>query len=277
MAISREFELSDQDFDFIRSLVTGRTGIVLSAQKRELVYGRVVRRLRQLGLGSFSEYCELLQQRPEGEVPELVNAVTTNLTAFFRERHHFDYLAQTLLPQLIKHKATVRRLRIWSAGCSTGEEPYSIAMVVRELLPPGLGWDIKILATDIDTEVLARASTGIYALERVNGLSPERARRSFLRSSGAHVAQVQVKKILKDLIVFRQLNLMEAWPMKGPFDIIFCRNVVIYFDKPTQAKLFDRFANLLGGGDHLFVGHSESLHNLCSRFHLVGRTIYTRI
>ena len=274
---TREFELSDQDFEFIRSLVTGRTGIVLSAQKRELVYGRVVRRLRHLGLNSFSDYCALLQQTPDVEVPELVNAVTTNLTSFFREQHHFDYLQNDLLPKLLKQKAATRRLRIWSAGCSTGEEPYSIAMVVRELIPPGSGWDAKILATDIDTEVLARASEGVYARDRIDGLPAARARRWFLHGSGGQSGKVRVKDELKSLIAFRQLNLMDAWPMHGPMDIIFCRNVVIYFDKSTQAKLFDRFANLLGSGNHLFVGHSESLHNVCNRFQSLGHTVYARI
>jgi len=171
---------------------------------------------------------------------------------------------------------TDRRLRCWSAGCSTGEEPYSIAMVLRETLPEQ-GWDTRILATDLDSDVVAKAQRGVYAQERVNGISPERLRRWFLRGKGNNDGMVQVRPPLRELIAFRQLNLMHEWPISGPLDFIFCRNVVIYFDKPTQKVLFDRYAELLPVGGHLFIGHSESLFKVSDRFKLIGKTIYRKV
>lgn len=206
---------------------------------------------------------------------QFVNAITTNLTAFFREVHHFDYLATTLLPALLQDKVR-RRLRLWSAGCSTGEEPYSLAMVVRETLPASVGWDTKILATDIDSNVLATARLGVYSTERASGLSPQHLQRWFRRGTGANAGLMRVVPALQELITFRQLNLMHDWPLRGPFDIIFCRNVAIYFDKATQRRLFDRFADQLDRQGYLFVGHSESLSAITERFELLGKTIYRK-
>jgi len=272
----REFSFTDGDFEFIRHLVAEQTGINLSEGKREMVYGRLARRLRERGIGSFAEYCKLLEG-DDGEIIHLVNAITTNLTSFFRENHHFEYLRNTVLPELLDHNRHSRRLRIWSSGCSTGEEPYSIAITLKETLPANHGWDVKILATDIDTNVLDRARRGVYAQDGVRNLPPERVQRWFRRGAGTNAGKVQINPALQELIRFRQLNLMsEPWPMKGRFDVIFCRNVVIYFDKPTQKRLFARYAQVLDARRHLFIGHSETLFQICDEFELVGNTVYRK-
>lgn len=271
----REFVFTEDDFQFIRKLVSEKTGIVLNDAKRNLVYSRLSRRLRQLGLDLFADYCNLLKAGDDDELVHFMNAITTNLTSFFRENHHFEYMHDTLLPELMATK-TERRIRIWSAGCSTGEEPYSLAMVMHETLPK-TGWDVRILATDLDSDVVAKAQRGVYTQERVNGISPERQRRWFLRGKGNSDGLVQVRPPLRDLITFRQLNLMSEWPLKGPLDLIICRNVVIYFDKPTQRILFDRYADLLPVNGHLIIGHSESLHKVTDRFKLVEKTIYRKV
>ncbi len=274
MPIEREFPFTTTDFDCLRTLVKHHTGIALSDSKRELVYSRLTRRLRHLGLASFAAYCQVLQEGDGDEIEQLVNAITTHMTTFFREAHHFDYLAATVLPALREARAYHRRVRVWSAGCSTGEEPYSIAMVCQEALPATDGWDVKILATDIDSNVLATARQGIYNIERVQGVCRGRLQRWFRKGQGANAGWACVVPELRDMIVFRQLNLLHTWPMAGPFDIIFCRNVVIYFDRATQRQLCDRFAELLDRHGYLFVGHSESLFNLTGRFELIGKTIY---
>ncbi len=272
-----EFDFSDQDFQRVRRIINEVAGISMADSKRELVYGRLAKRLRQRGFQRFSDYCDLLETgEDEAEQREFVNALTTNLTAFFRELHHFDYLGKELLPTLIRARSlSNRRIRIWSAGCSTGEEPYSIAMVVRETLP-AVGWDVKILATDLDSNVLATAERGVYEWNRVKDLSEARLRRWFQKGRNAQSGSVRTAPALRDLITFRQLNLMDDWPMRGPFDLIFCRNVVIYFDKPTQSVLFERFADLLVERGHLFVGHSESLFKVTERFSPLGKTIYQK-
>lgn len=271
----REFRFTDDDFSFIRRLVGEQTGINLSDGKREMVYGRLARRLRERGIGSFAEYCESLT-RDDGELLHLVNAITTNLTSFFRENHHFEYLRNTVLPELFERNRHSRRLRIWSAGCSTGEEPYSLAIVLKETLPAS-GWDAKILATDIDTNVLDKARRGVYAFDGVRNMAQERLQRWFQRGKGPNAGKVRVSPALQETISFRQLNLMnESWPMNGRFDVIFCRNVVIYFDKPTQKRLFARFAQMLDTRRHLFIGHSETLFQICDAFELVGNTVYRK-
>lgn len=274
---SREFRFDDQDFTFVRAMVREQTGINLSEAKRELVYSRLSRRLRQLGLSGFSEYCALLQQGDAEELVRMVNALTTNLTAFFREPHHFDYLRQHLLPELVRHDDGSRRLRIWSAGCSTGQEPYSIAMVLAETLPGIESWDARILATDLDTDVLEAGRLGVYSQEKVEQIERSRLQRWFLRSRDRNAGKVKVVSELRRLITFRQLNLIRKWPMRGPFDMIFCRNTLIYFDKDTQRDLVARFAGLLTPEGCLFLGHSESLHNVSEAFRLVGNTIYRKL
>jgi chemotaxis protein methyltransferase CheR len=267
-----DVQLTTEDFRAIVAIVREASGIVLTEVKRELVYSRLRRRLRALGLHSFADYRALLDG-PDGnaELVRMINAITTNLTGFFREGHHFDFLADRLLPALPRAR---RRLRIWSAGCSSGEEPYSLAMTLHRAMPDLASWDARILATDIDTDMVATGAAGRYAMQRADAIPPELRR--------AHVRRVDTETVemgheLKSLIAFRQLNLLGPWPMKGPFDVIFCRNVVIYFDKPTQRELFDRYADLLTQDGHLFVGHSETLHNITDRFRHLGRTIHRRI
>ena len=271
----REFHFTDKEFQFIREMVTSHTGIKLPDAKREMVYGRLSRRLRELSLNSFSDYCALLEKDADSELGHLVNAITTNLTSFFREKHHFDYMKQTLAPLLEKHNRD-KRVRIWSAGCSTGAEPYSIAMTMSETLPSARGWDVKILATDIDTKVLQTGKDGIYHDRDVTGVSDQQLRRWFQKGKGEHEGTMRVQDELRDMITFRQLNLLGPWPMKKTFDFIFCRNVVIYFDKDTQRKLFSRYADHLAPGGHLFIGHSESLYKVSDRFKLIGQTIYRK-
>ena len=272
----REFLFAEADFDALRALVREHTGISLSAAKRELVYGRLARRLRALGLETFSEYRSMLTSDPHGqEIVEFCNAITTNLTSFFRESHHFDYLREHVLAPLAKG-APRQRLRIWSAGCSTGEEPYSIAMTVRESLREVGRHDIRILATDLDSDVLSRARAGCYVQDRVKGLSAQRMGAFFREQDDEGSARYAINTELRELITFNQLNLMHQLPMKGPFDVIFCRNVVIYFDKETQRDLFRRFAQLQRPGAVLFLGHSESMFKVSEDYTLVGKTIYKR-
>lgn len=271
----REFSFGEEDFQALRALVKSLTGINLSEQKRELVYGRLTRRLRALQLRTFAEYRERLKSDSQ-EVAELCNAITTNLTSFFREPHHFQYLRDHVLAPLAGRRGA-RRLRIWSAGCSTGEEPYSIAMAVLETLPSPAQCDVRILATDLDSEVLQRAHRGVYPAERTANLAPERLQRFFIERQEAGGPCRQVAPEVAALVTFKQLNLIHALPMRGPLDAIFCRNVVIYFDKETQRELFARIARLQRPGDLLFLGHSESLFKVCDSYALIGKTIHRRI
>ncbi|MDO6460907.1 protein-glutamate O-methyltransferase CheR [Granulosicoccaceae sp. 1_MG-2023] len=269
------YKFTDLHFDKLRMLVAETTGISLSDHKRDLLYGRLTRRLRALGLQDFDQYIALLADRPDDELQNFINAVTTNLTSFFRENHHFEFLANELFPQLEK-QGRARGMRIWSAGCSTGEEAYSIAMTVREYFADAGAMDIKILASDLDTSVVQTAANGIYDQSRIEGMPPERVKRWFQRGSGSNAGKVRVRRELAELITFRQLNLMQAWPMQSMFDVVFCRNVVIYFDKPTQSRLFNNFASVIKPGGHLIIGHSETLHKVCDRFELIGKTIYRK-
>jgi chemotaxis protein methyltransferase CheR len=268
----REFAFSVDDFNALRALVHRVTGISLAENKRNLVYGRLSRRLRALRLGSFAAYRQLLESDPEGaEMVEFVNAITTNLTSFFRENHHFEYLREKRLAPLASAKPG-QRFRIWSAGCSTGEEPYSIAMSVCEMVGENPRVDLKVLATDLDSDVLNRAKSGVYSADNVKGISPTLLAKYF----EAKQDKYQVKHAVSRFITFKQLNLMHEMPMRGPLDVIFCRNVVIYFDKDTQRRLFQRYARLQRPGDLLFIGHSESMFKVSDAYSLIGRTIYQR-
>lgn len=271
----REFEFGDEDFEALRQLVKQVTGIALSDAKRELVYGRLARRLRALNLKTFREYRNLLAGDSD-ELVQFCNAITTNLTAFFREPHHFDHLRDDVLRPLAAKPPAQRRFRIWSSACSTGEEPYTIAMTVLESIPDLSRWDIKILATDLDSDVLGKARRGVYLEDRIRTLSAERRKRFFTAVHGAKEPSYAVTPELARLITFKQLNLMHPFPMKGPLDVIVCRNVLIYFDKDTQRELVGRMAHLQRPGDLLFLGHSESLFKVSTDYTLIGRTIYRR-
>ena len=262
--------LNDRDFATVRELIADYAGIKLSLQKRNMVYNRLLRRLRACNVATFGEYLEIVQRDAAGEREAFVNALTTNLTAFFREPHHFD-----LLHSYAKQRAGKRGapLRCWSSACSTGEEVWTIAMVLREAECAG-----EVLGTDIDTEVLNTARSGIYRMERASTLAPERLRRHFLRGAGANEGLVSVRPELRAMARFGQLNLQSpVWPAMERFDVIFCRNVVIYFDREFQKKLLSRLHDLLLPGGLLMVGHSESFPAAHPGFRSCGRTAYERI
>jgi chemotaxis protein methyltransferase CheR len=272
----REFPFTDADFAALRTLVKQLTGIHLADSKREMVYGRVSRRLRALGLRTFGDYRRRLEEDGSCELTEFCNAMTTNLTAFFREAHHFEYLRdQFLRPHAADPRAS-RRVRIWSAACSSGEEPYSIAMTVCEAIPDWKRWDVKILATDIDSDILARARRGVYLADRVKGLDPRRLERFFRPRVDGGQRAYEVGPDLAALVTFKPINLMHELPMKGPLDAVLCRNVIIYFDKESQRALFARVAKLQRPDDLLFLGHSESLFKVSGDYTLIGKTIYRR-
>lgn len=275
--LGREFSFTDKHFSRIRKFVTAQTGIVLTDAKKDMVYSRLSRRIRSQFNGSFDAFCQAVDDGVKAEQEFLVNAITTNLTAFFRENHHFEYLRDRLIPDLLRQKQQSRKIRIWSAGCSSGEEPYSLAITLSEAIPDIDNWDIKILATDLDANVLEQARQGIYTRERIKDLDEARQKRWFRLGKDNNAGLVKVKPSLQQLIVFKRLNLLHEWQMKGPFDVIFCRNVVIYFDKSTQAALFERYANILTPGGHLFIGHSESLYKVSDRFSGLGHTVYRQL
>lgn len=272
----REFAFSDDDFRFLADMVMNKTGIFLSDIKKDMVYGRVARRLRALGLKKVSDYCNLLaSEESDTEMMDFVNAVTTNLTKFFRENHHFEHLKEEVFRPMITNPPPGKRVRIWSAGCSSGMEPYSIAMTAYDSIPNIESWDFKILATDIDTNMLGKGSSGIYNETEIEGI-PESYRKRFLVRKG-NPDEYQVIDNLRNLISFKRLNFLDDWPVKGPFDVIFCRNVVIYFTKDTQKIIFNKFADVMKPDGWLCIGHSENLMKVTDRFKLMGRTIYRKI
>jgi len=270
---SRQFALSSHEFDTLRELVQKLTGIHLSECKREMIYRRLAKRLDLLGLKTFTEYCKLLESGDTAEIEDFANAMTTNLTYFFREPHHFEYMQHTLIPEQV-HSNRERKLRIWSAGCSSGEEPYSLAILLQECLPDLSSWDVKILATDLDSSTLSKAKSGVYRDEQIERIPNGWADRWF--TQGRDNDEIIIDATIRKMIYFRHHNLMGDWPMSQRFNLIFCRNVIIYFDKDTQRKLFERFATLQQPEDHLFIGHSETLHQMSEFYDLIGQTIYKR-
>lgn len=265
---SKEFEFTARDFDRVRNLIYKRAGIALADSKQEMVYSRLARRLRATGIHTFQAYLDELESRADNEEWEsFTNALTTNLTSFFREAHHFPILAEHV--RNAKEPVTV-----WCAASSTGEEPYSIAMTLCEALG-SLTPQAHVIATDIDTNVLNTGANGIYSIDRLDKMSPERARRFFLRGKGQQEGLVRVRPELRQMVTFKQLNLLaDNWPVSGPFDAIFCRNVMIYFDKPTQGKILARFAPLMKPDALLFAGHSENFLYVSDAFKLRGKTVY---
>jgi chemotaxis protein methyltransferase CheR len=276
--IAQSFDLSKKEFQLFQEIIHRETGIHMSDKKKKLIVARLSKRLRALNLQSFTQYYEYLNDGTDAgnEIVNLINRITTNKTNFFREKHHFDFLAYELFPQMIARSEVsgARRLRIWSAGCSSGEEPYTLAMIAAEAFKSQRGWDIKILATDLDTEILQKAIAGVYPTQTVAPIPKEYLGRYFTRSTDGYTAG----NGLKSMITFRKLNLMNAtFPMKRPFDIIFCRNVIIYFDVPTKESLLIRFYHHLKEGGYMFIGHSESLMHMRDKYKYLKHTIYKRV
>jgi chemotaxis protein methyltransferase CheR len=268
---ARDFDFTPADFERIRALIHRRAGISLSDHKRDMAYSRLARRLRALGLESFRDYLDELEQRNDpAEWEAFTNALTTNLTAFFREAHHFPILAEFV-------KRRPQPVSVWCSAASTGEEPYSIAMTLVEALGERAAREARVLATDLDTQVLAKADAGVYAYDQVKHLSQERLKRFFLKGTGAHAGLVKVRPELRQMIRFEQLNLTDAdYGLRTTFDAIFCRNVMIYFDKPTQSQVLARFEPLMKPDGLLFAGHSENFTYVTQAFRLRGQTVYER-
>lgn len=271
------YELSQVDFDELRQLVKTHTGIALSASKQEMVKRRFTSRVRTLGLDGFRAYIRYLHGHPEDELVELANAITTNLTSFFRERHHFDYLSSEVVPQLLQTQRATRRIRVWCSAASTGQEPYSIAMTLLDAIPDISAWDLRLLATDISHQCLEQARRGVYALDQLDPVPVALRTRWFQRGAGANAGKAKVRDELRRRVRFEALNLIGKWPISGPVDVIFCRNVFIYFDKEQQRQIMERYARLQPSGAYLFLGHSESLHSISRDYSLVGQTVYRRI
>ncbi len=265
----REFHFTKQDFARVCKLIYDHAGISLSESKQELVYSRLSRRLRATGLTTFGDYLVVLESNNETEWEAFTNSLTTNLTSFFREPHHFPLLAEQVKALRGKHPIV-----LWCSAASTGEEPYSMAMTVLDALGSDAS-QVSIVATDLDTNVLATAREGVYPEERIAKLSPELVKRHFLRGTGAQQGMVRVRQELRDMITFRQLNLLNNnWSVRAPVDAIFCRNVMIYFDKTTQLSILKRFVPLLRKEGLLYAGHSESFHHAEDYFKLRGKTVY---
>ncbi len=265
---TREFSFTDKDFERVRDLIYQRAGISLSPAKQDMVYSRLARRLRATGMRSFAEYLARLERGDVEEMEAFTNSLTTNLTSFFREPHHFPLLAEHV------KKLGNREISLWCSASSTGEEPYSMAMTMVDLYgtltPP-----VRIVASDLDTHVLEVARNGVYPYERVEKMSGDKLKRYFFRGAGRQEGNVRVRKELRDMVDFCQINLLdESWPIRGPFDAIFCRNVMIYFDKPTQYKILRKFVPLLRPDGLLFAGHSESFFHAVDLFKSLGKTVY---
>lgn len=270
-----DFNYTDNEFHKFCELIYEHTGITMDANKRDLVYSRITRRIRELRLNSFTDYRAIVEAGEDAnELEEFVNVVTTNLTSFFRQDYHFEYLTQIIKNYIAEGK---RRIRIWSSAASTGEEPYSIAYTVARAIPDLSKVDVKILATDIDSEVLETATQGVYSLDKIQNVPTHFLQNAFHKGVGSHQGEVKIKSEYQDLISFRRLNLMHEWPMHGPFDIIFCRNVIIYFNKQVQKELFSRYAKLQNKGDYMMIGHSENLFKVSDDYKLLEKAIYKRV
>jgi chemotaxis protein methyltransferase CheR len=277
-----DLRLTDRDFERFSRLVYEQCGIRLPGHKQSMLEARLRKRLRALGMASFEEYAELIfsGQAPEGELVRLIDVVTTNKTDFFREPAHFDFLVHTALPRLLGRDGCglSRPLRVWSAGCSTGKEPYTLAMVLSEFRDSHPGFSFDILGTDISTDVLDKAVKGIYAEEKAAPIPLALRRKYLLKAKDPELRQVRIAPELRNLVRFRRLNFLDAdYGLRDPFDVIFCRNVLIYFDRPTQERLLGRFAGLLEAGSFLFLGHSETLLGLSLPLKQLAPSVYIKI
>jgi chemotaxis protein methyltransferase CheR len=268
--VDREFEFTQADFERIRELIRAHAGIALAPVKQDMVYSRLARRLRALGLTRFDDYLQRLDRGDKREWETFINSLTTNLTSFFREAHHFEIFARQA------KESSQRPFRVWCAAASTGEEPYSLAIAACEafdsLTPP-----VQIIASDIDTNVLATASRAAYGPDRIERMTAERIRKFFIPDRTGEPDTVRVRPELQRLITFSRINLLDStWPVQGPLDAIFCRNVMIYFDKPTQYQILKKFKPLLRDDGLLYAGHSESFLHAADLFRPLGRTVYER-
>ncbi|HOW83001.1 MAG TPA: protein-glutamate O-methyltransferase CheR [Spirochaetota bacterium] len=268
--------LHDKEFNSFREIIYTEAGIRLNDHKKALVQARLARRLRLLGLATYAQYHAYLVSRFDQEKVHFINAITTNKTEFFRENKHFEYMKTVALPQI--ERSSPDEIRIWSAGCSTGEEPYTIAITMLEYFGARKAPGIKILATDIDTQVLEKAQKGLYSEDQVGAMPAALIKKYFSPGMEGRDAVYEVKDEVKKLVFFRHLNLrMEEYPMQKQFDIIFCRNVIIYFDKVMQAGVFRRFYSFLKDSGFLMIGHSENISNISNDFMLIGNTIYKKV
>lgn len=270
-----DIEISTEEFQRFRTLIYDESGISLNDQKQGLVASRLSKRLRELGVKTFSDYYDrLMHDTGREEFTRMLDLISTNKTDFFREPKHFDYLREEILPQLAREK----KIRIWSSASSTGEEPYTIAMTLYDGVADPANWDFKILASDLSTRVLAKAAGGVYDADRVDDMPPDVVRRHFLRGKGEHEGRLKVKPHLTSMVRFQRINLMDDhFPIKSPLDLIFCRNVMIYFDAATQRRVLERTHAQMAPGSLLFVGHSENFTESRDLFELRGKTIYQRV
>jgi chemotaxis protein methyltransferase CheR len=278
MALPASNQLGDEDYEFIRKLVFDRSRINLGSGKKELVASRIAKRLRTLRLNSFGDYCDYLRSAPGSEeITDLLDVISTNVTEFFRESAHFDFLQQKALPDWLKLPGSARNpFRVWSAACSSGEEPYTLGIVLSEFFQNRGAHVWKVDASDISTRILERARKGIYRAERVQLPSGEFLRRYFQKGVGEYEGQYRIKTEIREKVSFHHLNLFSQFPFTSPFDVIFCRNVMIYFDRPTQENLVSRLRDMLVPGGYLFVGHSESLVAIRHGLKSVQPSIYRR-
>lgn len=270
-----EFAFTWSDFRQIAAVVHAEAGIVLVDSKVNLVYSRLAKRLRAIGLRSFRDYCALIESSDGADERQaMIAAMTTNVTRFFREPHHFEYLSRVVLPPLAAAAKRGERVRVWSAGCSSGEEPYSIALTILDAIPDADKRDILVLASDLDPNMIRRGESGDYGANQVESVPSPLLGKWFETHKADGKVTYSVAPRIRDLVRFRELNLLGHWPMKGQFDVIFCRNVMIYFDEPTQNDIWHRFATLLRPGGHLFIGHSERISTDRQPFDLVAQTVY---
>ncbi|MDH5392531.1 MAG: protein-glutamate O-methyltransferase CheR [Gammaproteobacteria bacterium] len=271
----REYVFTEKDFNYLRRVANDYSGITVSDDKYDMYYARIAKRVRSLGLNDFSEYCKYLKNNHAKEFTNFINSITTNLTSFFRENYHFDYLASHIIPELKEKYADKKSFRIWCSAASTGEEPYSIAITLAENVNID-NWNIAFLATDIDSAVLDTAREGVYESQRIANLTKARKSRWFSKGRGENQGIVRVDDKLRNLISFKRLNLIQEWPLSKKVDVIFCRNVFIYFDGPTKENIIERYYDLLNDGGYLILGHSESIHSMNNDFETVGHTIYRK-
>ncbi|MBU0728827.1 MAG: protein-glutamate O-methyltransferase [Proteobacteria bacterium] len=270
-------KLTDSQFLKFSELVYEKTGIFLKPEKKELLNARLGKRLRACGINDFKNYYNFVMGDASGEeLIHLIDSVSTNFTNFFREKAHFDFLKANVLPGYIKGARGKKQISVWSAACSSGEEPYTLGMVLGDFFSRYQDWNFSILATDISTRVLSHGERGVYSLDRVAGIPENQLRLFFQKGTGKSSGQVKVKDSLRGLVTFRRFNLMDVFPWKESFDIIFCRNVMIYFNRETQQELISKFYGSLVPGGHLFIGHSESISGIKHGFKQIASTTYQK-